>query len=1255
MGNTTSSGQNTASNSATNANTNYGSNTNSNTAQNTANNSITQAASGPSAAAQGFLNTINPMNTAANINAFQNPYMSQVLGAQQALQQQQGGEAQAQLLGNSPGAINGNRLGEAQATLQRQLQLANNATNTGILSQGFNTAANLAMGQGQQALGAAGLAGTQSSQGTQQLGSTQGATQAGTLGGTSTAQSTAQAGTGSGSQTTSPGILSYAGLGAGLLAKDGGAINYASGGAPQPLKVPKSFPIASIGDFGELHFVPKKHPKKFGDGGTAGGDQADPYSMEGIQKAIKAMLDRSQGTAGNKPAQGNQSGQGGFNMASDQFNSGAKIGQGLATAGQNIGNKLFGSSQDANSQGLLGSGGLGSTLSDAASGIGDFAGFAKGGSADQAATPSSSFYSPVSAQSFSLPASQANAASPATSDQYYTPISFSPVQAQMPNMAGPQVGMPSIPGASAAQASVPFPTAPRASSGKGSGGAVRGYYAGGRPRGRETGTIAAHRDRGGGLDDEYTPAEALVYSEPAGQPQEAPAAPPEQKVVSAPQPLPSAPASAPPATRSLSGPQPGSPQTVVPDITSAPKPLPSAPPPSAVPTSGPQPIGSPYPAHKTIVPDITASQHLEGGLGSYSRDSKGSWSYGTHGLNSTGSAQEFQRDYPELGLTEEPGTPAFNKQWSKLAYKHPEALIAAETDWHNKNIGANVLPSLQHTGVSDTIARDPRVQAYVADRMVQQGEGSTVNHQTRFQQAEAASGGDPAKFLQALTQIDKAHVRGDFKSYLADFPDHVKGLENRSDRRLAAALGTVPVEGTRSLSGGREIQPSTGREVQSSALGRIASALGINPPAAQGAGNKYLINGPIGEGARGILGALGVNTSPESLGKVSRLLMAMGQGQGFQGGMGNEELLLKQEHARREAQHLASQLGIEQGRLKLEQAKFAQPIKIGEFQDFSGTHAIYGKPTVNPQTGETTYTPVNAPAAGAAGTEGRSPGMTPLSQIDPNLHGEELLKQANLSAPDAALVRKLANYDFAVSAVAAIKKPELVGLVAQYKPGWDEKNYAAQQAVAKKISSGTWADAIVAANKTVNHVSDMISHVDDLGNYSSDWFNEATGPLTRQYSKQYQDAIGTFTTDKLGVAGELAKVFKGTGVSAEQEVQEWKKHYSEYGAPTLLKSGAKEALHMMMGQLDPLAAKYNQEMRYSPGDPGYKTGRDFLSPEAKVKFDKIMKGYGKEAGTSSGTVTAIDDATGHRIGLVNNQWYDLQTGQPIGATPAPAH
>jgi hypothetical protein len=1157
MGNTTSSNQNSASNSATNANTNYGSNTSSNTAQNTANNSLTQTASGPSAAAQGFLNTINPTDTAANIQAFQNPYTTDVVNAAAAVQNQQNSEAQAQLLGNSVGAVNGNRLIQAQSTLARQQKLADNAANANTLSQGYNTAANLATTQGQQALTAAGLAGTQSSSGTQQTGSTQGTTQSETQGTTSTAQSTAQAGTGSSSQTTSPGLLSYAGLGAGLLAANGGAISYADGGAPRPFKTPKSFPIASIGDFGELHFVPKKHPKKYGDGGEAGAEAADPYSMAGIQKAIKAMLDRSQGAASSKPAQGGQGGQGSLNMASDQFNSGAKIGQGLASAGQNIGNKLFGTSQDTGSQGLVGSGGLGNTLSNVGSSIGDFVGFAKGGSTSQAT---------VSAP---------------TSDQYYTPVSLSSLQAQMPSMASPQVSMPSVPAASVSQATVPFPTAPKASSGKGSGGAVRAYHAGGRARHRETGTATPRRFASGGTsEDEYTPAETNLYSATPGPDQGALDRYFLQKSESAP-------------AVEASPPAGGFPSL------------------SSVPASAPQ-SAPPMPRPQTAVPDITSAHHFEGGLGSMASDTGGSTSYGRYGLNSRpgNSAWQFQRDYPSLGLTAQPGTPEFNAQWSAAAQKNPDALQAAETDWHNKNVGAKVLPVLKSAGVSDALASDPRVQAWTADRLVQQGEGLTLRHKDRFQEAQAASGGDPVKFLQALTQIDKTHIGGDFQGYLQEHPGNVKGLENRSDNRLAAALGTAPAAGGASAPAGREAQPS--------AIAKIASLLGINPTPTQGAGSKYLINGPLGEGARGILGALGVNTSPESLGKISRLLMAMGQGQGFQGGMGNEELLLKQQQAQREAQHLASTLGIEQGKLKLEQAKFAQPIKIGEFQDFSGTHAIYGSPVVDPQTGKISYTPVNAntPAVG-----GRSSGMTPLTQIDPNLHGEELLKAANLSAPDAELIRKAANYDLPVSAMALIKKPEIAGLVAQYKPGWDSKQYANQQATMKSFGSGADAKSNAALSQALQHGEVLDYKLKKLENpTASSGVNWAVNKVRGQNIFADPQSEDTYVAHRRGAqqalnayTHEAAKVFKQTGVITDQELKQLQEALNiedPYGAQ---RASYKTILELFKGRFESQADKWNRVMNPDGIPELNKTGFDFMSPAAKGAYAKLM-GKAEETG-----------------------------------------
>ncbi len=231
MGNssTTNSAQNTANNNATNSNsaTNYGSNTGSATAQNTANTSNTVSASGPSQAGQALINqATNPQNTIGNISSFMSPYTQNVLNSQLALENQQNGVQQQQLAGNaiSQGALGGSRDQMQAAMLAGQQNLANNATNAGILQSGYGQALQAAQNTAGQQLQGAGLAGTQSSTGTQQLGSTAGQQASSTMGGTATGQSSATAGTGatSGSSTTqqNPGVMSYVGLAAGLLSDE---------------------------------------------------------------------------------------------------------------------------------------------------------------------------------------------------------------------------------------------------------------------------------------------------------------------------------------------------------------------------------------------------------------------------------------------------------------------------------------------------------------------------------------------------------------------------------------------------------------------------------------------------------------------------------------------------------------------------------------------------------------------------------------------------------------------------------------------------------------------------------------------------------------------------------------------------------------------------------------------------------------------------------------------------------------------------
>jgi hypothetical protein len=182
--------------------------------------------------------------------------------------------------------------------------------------------------------------------------------------------------------------------------------------------------------------------------------------------------------------------------------------------------------------------------------------------------------------------------------------------------------------------------------------------------------------------------------------------------------------------------------------------------------------------------------------GQISPDTGGSKSYGVFGLNTWGrdptktSAGRFAQKYGSgLGLTAPIGSPEFDSQWKNAATNNADALKNAQLDWYGSEIGGNVAPALTGIGIPEGVAKDPRVQGYFSDRMVQQGAGSVAKHASRINDAWSASNNDPVAFLHNVSAADKQALPGDFQTYLSQHPDHVKGLTNRVDRREQMALG----------------------------------------------------------------------------------------------------------------------------------------------------------------------------------------------------------------------------------------------------------------------------------------------------------------------------------------------------------------------------------------------------------------------------------------------------------------------------------
>lgn len=180
------------------------------------------------------------------------------------------------------------------------------------------------------------------------------------------------------------------------------------------------------------------------------------------------------------------------------------------------------------------------------------------------------------------------------------------------------------------------------------------------------------------------------------------------------------------------------------------------------------------------------------GVANISRDSGGTKSYGNFGLNSGGSVQKFVAEHGrEFGLTAKPGTASFDEQWRNAAGRAPVELHEAEMQWYRTNITADIGAKLTRAGVPKEMADDPRVQAYFADRSVQQGEASIdgmAKHKARIKAAADGAGGDPVRFLQAITEADRESLTSDFPTALRTGVYSEEGHDTRLNGRLRLAM-----------------------------------------------------------------------------------------------------------------------------------------------------------------------------------------------------------------------------------------------------------------------------------------------------------------------------------------------------------------------------------------------------------------------------------------------------------------------------------
>lgn len=215
----------------------------------------------------------------------------------------------------------------------------------------------------------------------------------------------------------------------------------------------------------------------------------------------------------------------------------------------------------------------------------------------------------------------------------------------------------------------------------------------------------------------------------------------------------------------------------------------------------------------------------------------------------------------------------------------------------------------------------------------------------------------------------------------------------------------------------------------------------------------------------------------------------------------------------------------------------------------------------------------------------------------------------------ATLVQGLADYSINPAAfttrnyagATGMTQSQVLSLVKQYDPSYDEKQYASASAMQKNVSSGTYSQTITAANTLVSHLQDLQQALNDLYTPSGGDLN-ASGLLAGLNNKTVvalqglgggNASVKSFNTFAQAVAEEAAKIYKGTASPSEGEINQWASTLSPTNSLAANQAAITAILKLMGGKLSTISQQYKQAL-------GNTQGLQILTPSSAA----ILKSMG---------------------------------------------
>lgn len=210
---------------------------------------------------------------------------------------------------------------------------------------------------------------------------------------------------------------------------------------------------------------------------------------------------------------------------------------------------------------------------------------------------------------------------------------------------------------------------------------------------------------------------------------------------------------------------------------------------------------------------------------------------------------------------------------------------------------------------------------------------------------------------------------------------------------------------------------------------------------------------------------------------------------------------------------------------------------------------------------------------------------------------------ATLPKSSADQVKGLAEGRMAFPTGKAAASPywqRMINSVAQYDPSFDAVNYGARSKARADLVAGKTGSNIKSINTAIAHIGQLDEQMSAMGNSRFGFYNKAANYLGNKLGNEdLQGKQASVEATAEGVAGEMAKVFRDTGMSAH-EIDAWRTKFTSDTTPAAQRGTMQSAMHMLQGRMDAIQDQYNTGMG-TTAKP-----LDILTPDSKAVFGRLI-------------------------------------------------